>query len=57
MRKQTPRKLMLHRETVRVLSDRYLAAAGGGQEIAVDDTRPVSDTCLCAPTYWETCER
>jgi hypothetical protein len=58
MRKHTPRKLKLTRETVRVLSDRQLpAAAGGTQEIAVDDTRPVSDTCLCAPTYWETCER
>jgi hypothetical protein len=58
MRKHTPRKLKLTRETVRVLSDRQLpAAAGGTREIAVGgDTRPVSDTCLCTPTYWETCQ-
>lgn len=57
MRKHTPRKLSLHRETLRVLSDRQLpAAAGGAQIVAVDDTRPVSDTCWCGPTFWETCE-
>jgi hypothetical protein len=58
MRKDTVRKLKLHRETVRVLSDRHLsAAAAGTEEVAVGgDTRPVSDTCLCAPTYWETCQ-
>lgn len=53
MRKQTARKLDLNRETVRVLSDRQLPAAVGGAE----DIRQVTgDTCLCAPTYWETCQ-
>ena len=58
MRKNSHRKLTLHRETVRVLSDRHLTAAAGGAENVGVDVRPATgDTCLCAPTYWETCER
>ena len=54
MRKNAHRKLTLHRETVRVLSDRQLPVAGARNV----EVRPATgDTCLCAPTYWETCER
>jgi len=59
MRKTRPRKLKLHRETVRVLSERWLpAAVGGAQNVEVDgEVRAATgDTCLCAPTYWETCQ-
>lgn len=50
--KKTPRKLQLHLETVRVLNDGALHAAG-----ARAPGGATGDTCLCAPTYWETCER
>lgn len=58
MKKRASRKLSLHRETLRTLTDRNLSrVAGGGQGvIAETNPRPVSDTCLCAPTFWETCE-
>jgi len=49
--RKPPRKLTLHRETVRVLNDRLMTAAGG----RVPDA--TGDTCLCAPTYWETCQK
>lgn len=47
--RKTPRKLKLHRETMRVLNERLLPAAEGAGA--------TGDTCLCAPTYWETCEK
>lgn len=58
MKQKAAQPLTLHRETLRTLTRRHLGpVAGGGQGVIVGgDTRPVSDTCLCAPTYWETCE-
>ncbi len=50
------KKLMLKKVTISNLKTPDMSSVRGGRLVqAVNPNERPSDTCLCAPTYWEGC--
>lgn len=53
-----PRRLTLHRETLRHLDEAKLRTPkGGGNAVALYPSDDPCDSPLCGPTYWRGCEQ